>query len=141
MHFVEWHYIASCPCIDFNVHLMLFRVLRLCNPGWTDMLTLLIGTQSGDLYSLEAVAFCFWQLFSGFEVQCGVLCSLCTLVIVLQRLLKLWMLWSCASNMCKGVSLLLHSQSRDPFLPHLPHIEFLALHTLECSLVQFGAPQ
>ena len=24
---------------------------------------------------------------------------------------------------------------------HICHIEFFALHTLECSLVQFGAPQ
>ena len=42
---------------------------------------------------------------------------------------------------CRGIPVLLHSESRCPFFPHLPHVEFLALHILECSLVQFGAPQ
>ena len=91
MHFVEWHYIASCPCVNFNIHLMFLRVLRLCNPGWSDMLTLFIGTQCGDLYRLETVAFHLWKLFSGYEVWCGILCSLWALVIVLKRLLRLWM--------------------------------------------------
>ena len=89
MHFIEWHYIATFPSINFNIHLVFFTVLRLCYPCWSDMLTLLIGIQSGDLYSLEAVAFHLWQLFFGYEVWCGVLCSLCTLVIALQRLLRL----------------------------------------------------
>ena len=57
MHFVEWHCIASCPCIDLSFHLMLLIVLRLCNPGWLHMFTLFVGTQSGDLYSLEVIAF------------------------------------------------------------------------------------
>ena len=60
LHLIEWHYIASCPCVYFNVQLVLLSVLRLCNPGWSDMLTLFIGAQSGDLYSLEAVACHLW---------------------------------------------------------------------------------
>ena len=44
-------------------------------------------------------------------------------------------------NMCTGVPLLLHIESRCPFLVQLPQIEFLALHILAYSLVQLGAPQ
>ena len=123
MYFVMWHYIAPSSCINFNIYLMHVKSLGLCYPWWLDMLTLLIGTQSGDLYSLEAVALHLWQLLSGNEVWCGILNSLSTLIVVLCSLLRL-----CMAAVC--VSVLLHSESRCPFLPHLPHIEFLALHTL-----------
>ena len=40
------------------------------------MFTLLVGPQSEDLNSLEAVAGSLWKFIFGHEVQCGVLCSL-----------------------------------------------------------------